>query len=85
MVFSWEPDGEWVTPAAISGPHEGYPYWNPGYYSHIIQAGGPREGTWYLWIADDMDQRISEMAIIHTDGTAGPGKCQQAIIDFDTQ
>ncbi|MBC7225561.1 MAG: hypothetical protein H5T59_15005, partial [Anaerolineae bacterium] len=43
VVFSWVPDGEWVTQPAISGPHPGYPDWAPGYYSHIVQAGGPRE------------------------------------------
>lgn len=84
VVFSWVPDGEWVTQPAISGPHPGYPDWAPGYYSHIVQAGGPREGTWYVWIVDEAGRRISEMAVVHTDGVAGEGKCQQAMVDFDT-
>jgi len=84
VVFSWKPDGDWATEPAISGPHTGYPGWNPGYYSHILQAAGPREGTWYVWIVDDAGKRISEMAMVHTDGVAGDGKCQQAVVDFDT-
>ncbi len=84
VVFSYEQDGPWATQPQISGPHDGYPYWDPGYYSHIIQAGTAREGDWWFWIVDDQGVRISAMAFVHTDGTAGPGKCQQAIIDFDT-
>ena len=86
VVFSWTPDGPWVSEPMISGPHPGYPDWKPGWYSHILQAGGPREGDWYVWIVDDNGNRISEMSPrIHTDGTAGPGKCQKAIVDFDTR
>ncbi|MGQ9586339.1 MAG: SH3 domain-containing protein, partial [Anaerolineae bacterium] len=84
VVFSWIPDGEWVGSPIISGPHPGYPNWNAGFYEHIIQAGGPREGTWYVWIVDDAGRRISEMGMVHTDGTAGTGKCQKAVVDFDT-
>ncbi|NLE76035.1 MAG: hypothetical protein GX605_04705, partial [Chloroflexi bacterium] len=84
VVFSWSADGPHATAPVISGPHPGYSSWAPGYYSHIIQAGGPREGTWYFWIINDAGQRISEVAMVHTDGTAGAGKCQQAIVDFDT-
>ncbi len=84
IVFSYEPDGPWATQPQISGPHAGYPGWDPGYYSHIIQAGTARQGDWWFWIVDDQGDRISAMAFVHTDGAAGPGKCQQAIIDFDT-
>ncbi len=84
VVFSYAPDGP-VVAGVTSGPHEGYPNWNPGYYSHILQAGGPREGNWFFWITDPSGKRISEIAQVHTDGEAGPGKCQQAIIDFDSR
>lgn len=84
VVFSWVADGPWATQPVISGPHEGYPNWAPGFYEHILQAGGPREGTWYVWIVDDAGRRISEMAMVHTDGVAGEGKCQKAVVDFDT-
>jgi glucose/arabinose dehydrogenase len=84
VVFSYQPDGPWVTPPQTSGPHPGYPGWNPGYYSHILQSGMPREGDWWLWIVDDQGTRISKMAFVHTDGVAGAGKCQQAVVDFDT-
>ena len=84
VVFSYAPDGP-VVSEMISGPHPGYPGWNPGFYSHILQAGAPREGDWYVWIVDDSGNRISEMSPrIHTDATAGEGKCQKAIVDFDT-
>ena len=83
VVFSWQPDGA-VVAGITSGPHAGYPGWAPGYYSHILQAGGPREGDWWFWIQDEAGKRISEMAHVHTDGVAGEGKCQQAIINFDS-
>jgi len=85
VVFSYAPDGPAVGIPMISGPHTGYPGWNPGFYSHILQAGSAREGDWYVWIVDDNGKRISEMSPrVHTDGTAGPGKCQKAVVDFDT-
>ncbi len=84
VVYSYQPDGPWVTAPAISGPHPGYPDWAPGFYSHIIGANGPRGGDWYFWIVDDNGKRISAIAHLRTDSEAGPGKCQQAIIDFDT-
>ncbi|GAB4563896.1 MAG: hypothetical protein Kow0047_13190 [Anaerolineae bacterium] len=84
VVYSYEPDGPWVTAPVISGPHTGYPNWAPGFYSHIIGANGPRGGEWYFWIVDESGKRISAIAHLHTDSTAGDGKCQQAIIDFDT-
>jgi len=67
-----------------SGPHQGYEGWNTGFYSHIIQHDGPREGDWHFWIVDSNGQRISKTAHVHTDGSAGDGKCQQAVIDFDS-
>jgi hypothetical protein len=84
VVFSYAPDGP-IVAKVISGPHEGYPDWNAGFYSHLLQAGSPREGNWWFWITDDSGRRISEMAQVHTDGVAGPGKCQQATIDFDSR
>ncbi|MDH7487427.1 MAG: SH3 domain-containing protein [Anaerolineae bacterium] len=84
VVFSYAPDGP-VVSEIISGPHAGYPGWNAGFYSHILQAGGPREGDWYVWIVDNSGNRISEISPrVHTDATAGTGKCQKAIVDFDT-
>lgn len=83
VVFSFEPDGEWATQPAITGPHPGYPGWAPGYYSHIISAGTPQVGDWYVWIVNDAKERISEIA--HWRST-GPGEgCNQAIVDFDSR
>lgn len=85
VVFSYAPDGPPVVGPAISGPHPGYPSWAPGFYSHILQAGAPREGDWWVWIVDENGNRISALSPrVHTDGTAGEGKCQKAIVDFDT-
>ncbi|MBW7882471.1 MAG: SH3 domain-containing protein [Caldilineaceae bacterium] len=84
VAFSTAADGP-IVAKIISGPHQGYEGWRAGFYSHILQANGPREGTWYFWIVDGADNRISEIASVHTDGTAGDGKCQQAIIDFDSR
>jgi hypothetical protein len=84
VVFSWQPDGNWTTQPVQSGPHEGYPGWNAGYYSHIIQAGGAREGTWYVWIVNEAGGRISEMATFSTDGSVHSSSCQEVVVDFDT-
>jgi len=83
VAFSYAPDGPPVA-TIKSGPHEGYPGWRTGFYSHIIGSTGPREGDWYFWIVDGTGKRISAIAHIHTDGQAGDGKCQQGVIDFDS-
>ena len=83
VVFSYKADGPWATNPVISGPHEGYPGWKTGYYSHIIRASGPIVGDWYVWIVDDTGKRISEIA--HWEST-GPGEgCNQAEVDFDSR
>jgi hypothetical protein len=82
VAFSYDPDGP-IVAQILSGPHEGYPGWRTGYYSHILGVNGPREGGWYFWIVDDRGQRISVYAFLHTDGQADPGSCQQAVVDFD--
>ncbi|GIV77085.1 MAG: hypothetical protein KatS3mg050_1479 [Litorilinea sp.] len=83
VAFSYAPDGP-IVATVQSGPHEGYPGWRTGFYSHILKADGPREGDWYFWIVDASGNRISQIAHVHTDGEAGDGKCQQAVIDFDS-
>ena len=83
VAFSYALDGP-VVASVQSGPHQGYEGWNTGFYSHILSTDGAREGDWYFWIVDDNGQRISAGGHVHTDGTAGDGKCQQAIIDFDS-
>ncbi|HIQ06757.1 MAG TPA: hypothetical protein EYH31_13945 [Anaerolineae bacterium] len=77
VVFSYAPDGP-IVADYITGTDPG----KPGRYTHILQWDGPRAGDWYVWVVDGSGRRISEIAHVHTDGTAGPGKCQQAIIDF---
>lgn len=84
VAFSYAPDGP-IVAQVPSGPHPGYPNWNPGFYSHILKSDGPREGDWYFWIVDASGNRISEIAHVHTDGVAGDGKCQQAVVDFDSR
>lgn len=82
VVFSYAYDGPWVTEPVISGPHQGYPNWDPGYYSHIIHASGPAAGNWYVWIVNDAGERISE---IGQWTSTGPGEgCNQAVVDFDS-
>ena len=43
------------------------------------------QGNWFFWIVDNAGKRISEIAEVHTDGVAGDGSCQQAVIDFDAR
>lgn len=83
VAFSYAPDGP-VVASVQSGPHQGYEGWNTGFYSHILSTDGAREGDWFFWIMDGGGQRISQIAHVHTDGSAGDGKCQQATIDFDS-
>lgn len=84
VAFSWQADGP-IVAKIESGPHTGYPNWPPGFWSHILGTGGPRAGEWYFWIVDEADQRISVIVHLHTDGVAGEGRCQQAMIEFDSQ
>lgn len=83
VVFSYAPDGPPVTAPAQSGPHNGYPGWKPGYYSHIIHAHGPEAGDWYVWIVDDAGQRISDIG--HWASMGPGGDCNQAVVDFDAR
>ena len=83
VVFSYAPDGPWASQPQISGPHDGYPGWNAGYYSHIIHASGPEAGSWYVWLVDSNGARISEMASWQS---TGPGEgCNQATVNFDSR
>ena len=85
VVYSWTPDGSWTTQPVISGPHPGYDAWDPGYYSHIIRPAGqgPIAGNWFVWIVNDENKRISEIANFQT---TGPGDgCNQAVVDFDSR
>ena len=83
VAFSYAVDGP-VVATVQSGPHQGYEGWRTGFYSHILSNTGAREGDWYFWIVDDTGRRISKAAHVHTDGSAGDGRCQQAVIDFDS-
>ena len=83
VVFSYGPDAPPITSPVISGPHPGYPGWQTGYYSHIINANGPKAGDWYVWVVDDAGVRISEIAKWTS---TGPGEaCNQAVVDFDSR
>ncbi len=81
VVFSYGPDAEPIA-SIQSGPHEGYTNWDAGYYSHIISSPGPREGNWFVWIAEN-GTRISEIANFSTGGPGG--SCNQAVVDFDSR
>ncbi len=83
VTFSYAPDGPQVA-TVTSGPHTGYEGWGTGFYSHILSSNSPREGNWFFWIVDSSGKRISAIANVHTDGEAGDGKCQQAVVDFDS-
>ena len=83
VVFSYSPTTAPITAPMISGPHDGYPGWRTGYYSHIIRASGTVASDWYVWVVDDMGNRISEFG--HWVST-GPGDgCNQAVVDFDSR
>ena len=81
VVFSTQPDGP-IVASIQAGPHPGYPDWPTGFFSHILSATGPRAGTWYFWIVDAANQRMSVIVTLITHAEAIPGKCQQARIFF---
>jgi hypothetical protein len=84
VAFSYAPDGP-IVAKILSGPHEGYPGWKTGYYSHIINAPqtGPKAGNWFVWVVDENNQRISEIGNWQS---TGPGEgCNQAVVDFDSR
>lgn len=81
VVFSYRDDGPIVASVRV-GPHLGYPGWPNGFFSHILQVGSPRQGDWSFWIVDEEMARISTIVNVHTDGIAGAGRCQQALIYF---
>ncbi|MCX6050826.1 MAG: SH3 domain-containing protein [Chloroflexi bacterium] len=83
VVFSYAPDGPPITDPVQSGPHQGYPGWRTGYYSHIIHAHGPEAGNWYVWVVDDAGQRISDIG--HWSSTGSDNTCNQAVVDFDSR
>ena len=82
VAFSYEPDGP-IVATMLSGPHEGYPGWKTGFYSHIINATNPQAGNWFVWVVDETGRRISEIGNFQT---TGPGEgCNQAVVDFDSR
>jgi len=74
VVFSYEPDGNWVTQPAIT---QSTPL---GFYTHIIGVGIARAGNWFAWIVDENNQRISVLASFTTDGPGGA--CNIVTVNF---
>ncbi|MCX6047391.1 MAG: hypothetical protein NT075_19975 [Chloroflexi bacterium] len=74
VVFSYEPDGSWVTQPAIT---QSMP---AGFYAHIISAGVARSGNWFAWIVDAENHRISTLASFTTDGPGGA--CNRVTVNF---
>jgi len=84
-VFSWAADGPVVASIQV-GPHAGYPGWDHGYFSHILNEapGVSRKGDWYVWIRDANGTRISEIAVFRSDGPVPEGTgCNDATIIFE--
>ena len=82
VVYSATPDGVPITDPVISGPHAGYPGWNPGYYSHIISVNQAIVGDWYVWIVNEDGARISVIAHWHSSGPTF-SQCSDATVNFD--
>lgn len=77
VVFSYEPDGPWVTQPVMT---RAVP---PGFYSHIISAGVARSGQWFAWLVDSESKRISPLASFTTDGPGGA--CNIVTVNFSGQ
>ena len=77
VVFSYEPDGNWVTQPAIT---QSTPL---GFYTHIIGVGVARAGNWFAWMVDENNQRISVLASFTTDGPGGA--CNIVTVNFSGQ
>ncbi|MEZ4637907.1 MAG: hypothetical protein R2856_23605 [Caldilineaceae bacterium] len=69
VAFSWVADGP-IVAYTQSGPHEGYPGWDPGFYSHILQSNGPREGIGISG-SSTKTRRVSQRSALSTP-TASP-------------
>lgn len=81
VAFAANPNGPAVA-RIQAGPHPGYQGWNPGFFSHILSATGPRAGSWFFWVENAAGNRISVIAPLTTTASADPGGCQQAHIYF---
>ncbi len=82
VAFSYAANGP-VVAQIKAGPHPGYEGWAQGFFSHILQTDGPREGNWFFWVVDPSGKRISEYANVQTNGSGG--SCQNAVIEFDSR
>lgn len=73
VVYSYFPDGPWLTQAAISGPDDGY-------YRQVVGARFPVNFEFYVWIVDGDGSRISEMATLRLHRG-----CNHFVVDFDSR
>ena len=67
VVFSGVgPDQDWACENYdLTGPHEGYPDWQAGYYSTILHIPSPLEVRFWLWLVDPATgSRLSDVAIL---------------------
>ena len=69
VAFAWR--GQEAAATTISGPHEGYPNWAPGYYSLPLFVDGktPCQGQWDIWCSKD--GLTSKRVQFSTDGKGG--------------
>jgi hypothetical protein len=56
-----------------------------GEYTFILQTGGARKGTYYVWVMDGSGKRISEVGgpiTVNGLGPDTPGACWAGSVDF---
>jgi hypothetical protein len=79
VMFAWR--GNPALAETVTGPHEGYPGWDAGYYSFPLFVNGktPCAGEWDIWATDGV--RTSARVPFTT---TGPGEgINQVEINFD--
>lgn len=68
----------------LSNTSNGNPIFKSRLDELILSSEGPLAGEWWVWLTDKDDIRISESVAVHTDEQFGLGKCQQAVMVFDS-
>ncbi|MEM7125035.1 MAG: PQQ-dependent sugar dehydrogenase [Chloroflexota bacterium] len=74
VVFSHESGGVFATEAQSTRSEP------LGFYDHLIGVGFNREGNWFTWIIDELEQPISAIVPFTTDGGNGP--CNRVTVNF---
>jgi hypothetical protein len=74
LRMSWAPDGPSASDVTVAVDD----------YTFILAVGGPKPGTYYVWVMDDANRRISELGkvVMNNLGPDDPNACWAAWLYF---